>query len=130
MNARIRPVPRQTQAAWLFALGLFAVAMAALGGSGLMRNHAAGAGFLVEICSTRAAGIADLARQTGSPSLPDSGSRDCCQLCATSAPALLGDATLGVPPAPIFGAARFAGPASHPVSLQRLAHPPRGPPYA
>ena len=130
MQTCIRPVPRQAHAAWLLAFGLFAMAMTAVGGTGLLRSHGAGGGFFVEICSSKGANRIDLALSSGKSSLPESGHQDCCQLCATSAPLLLGDTALRVPSVPVFGGARFASLVSHPAATERLLHPPRGPPSA
>jgi hypothetical protein len=130
MKPRIRPVPRQARAAWLLAFGLFAMAMTAMGGVGLMQTHAAGGGFLVEICSARGAGRIEFVPQSGESSLPAGSHSDCCQLCATSAPLLLADASLAVPPAPALGDTLAANPVSRLVASARLSHPPRGPPSA
>ena len=130
MQARLRPVPRQLHAAWLFAFGLFAMAMTAMGGTGLMRTHGAGGSFFVEMCSSKGAGRIDLALQSGNSSLPESVHQDCCQLCATNAPLLRADSTLDLPSAPVFGSARFASLVSRPAALAWLSHPPRGPPSA
>ncbi len=130
MQTCIRPVPRQAHAAWLLAFGLFAMAMTAVGGTGLLRSHGAGGGFFVEICSGKGANRIDFALSSGKSSSPQSGHQDCCQLCAASAPLLLGDATLGVPSAPVFGRARFAGLVVRSAALARPSHPPRGPPSA
>ena len=128
MPPRIRSVPRQTRAAWLFAMGLFAMAMTAMGGTGVLRTHTAGTGFFVEICSAKGARSVP-GQPSGEHSLPGSHS-DCCQLCATGAPLLLADATLALPPAPEFAQVRFAEPVSRPGAMARLSHPPRGPPFA
>jgi hypothetical protein len=130
MQNRIRPFPRPPHAAWLLAFGLFAMAMSAMGGTGLLRTHAADGGFFVEICSSTGAGRIDLARQSGKSSLPESGGQDCCQLCATAASLLLSDVTLGAPPAPAFGRANFSAPLLRPAVIAWLSHPPRGPPTA
>lgn len=122
MQPRIRPVPRQARAAWLFALGLFAMAMTAMGGTGVLRPHAAGNGFYVEVCSAKGA--------RSVPGLPAGSHSDCCQLCTTGASLLLADFTLAVPQAPEFAEVRFAEPVSRPGAMARLSHPPRGPPSA
>jgi hypothetical protein len=130
MKPSILPVPRQARAAWLLACGLFAIAMTAMGGVGLMRTHAAGGGFLVEICSAKGAGRIEFVSQSGERSLPGGSHSDCCQLCATGAPLLLADATLVVPTAPVLGDTLSADPVSRPAASARLSHAPRGPPSA
>lgn len=129
MPPRIRSVPRQTRAAWLFAMGLFAMAMTAMGGTGVLRTHIAGTGFFVEICSAKGARSVP-GQPSGEHSLPAGSHSDCCQLCATGAPLLLADAALAVPPAREFAQVRFAEPVSRPGAMARLSHPPRGPPSA
>ncbi|MDO8788608.1 MAG: DUF2946 family protein [Sulfuritalea sp.] len=118
------------RAAWLLACGLFAMAMQALGGNGLMRQHSVAGGFYAEICTAAGLSKVDPARQSGSTSLPDSAHSDCCKLCAASSPLLAGDAVLGVPPAPTFRSVLFASPFSHSSAFSRLSPPPRGPPTA
>ncbi len=128
MPPRIRPVPRQARAAWLFAMGLLAMAMTAMGGTGVLRTHTAGTGFFVEICSAKGTrSVPGL--PSGEHSLPGS-QPDCCQLCATGAPLLLADATLALPPAPEFAEVRFAEPVFPRRAVTHLSHPPRGPPSA
>jgi hypothetical protein len=129
MQPRIRS-PRQSKAAWLLAFGLFAMAMTAMGGTGLMRATAAGGGFFVEICSAKGAGRIEIALPSGESSTPAGGHSDCCQLCAASAPLLLVGAMLDLSPAPAFGGVRFASLVSRPAAIERLSHPPRGPPSA
>lgn len=130
MPPRIRSVPRQTRAAWLFAMGLFAMAMTAMGGFGAMRPHAPGNGFYVEICSARGAGLIGLALPSGERSLPPGSQSDCCQLCAASAPLMLAGTALAMPPGPAIRAIRSVDPVSRPAAIARLSHPPRGPPAA
>jgi hypothetical protein len=127
-SASLRPF-RQSPA-WLFAIALFAMAMQAIGGSGIMPRNAAGGDFRAEICTSRPAGRVDPASRSGQPALPDSGHQDCCSLCLTGTPVLLADATLGVPPAPTFDSIFFSSPFPFPSTIARLSHPPRGPPAA
>jgi hypothetical protein len=127
-SASLRPF-RQSPA-WLFAIALFAMAMQAIGGSGIMPRNAAGGDFRAEICTSRPAGRVDPASRSGQPALPDSGHQDCCSLCLTGTPVLLADATLGVPPAPTFDSIFFSSPFPFPSTSARLSHPPRGPPAA
>jgi hypothetical protein len=128
--ARFRPLRHSP--AWLLAVGLFAMALQAMGGSGLMPRLAADGGFQMEICTSKGVGKLPVPLQSGRTSLPapDHGHQDCCTLCAASAPLLLADAVLGVPPAPTFRGAFFAGPLLPPFTLAWLSHPPRGPPHA
>jgi|LakMenEpi03Aug12_release.lakeMendotaPanAssembly.Ray.scaffolds.fasta_scaffold1798101_1 hypothetical protein len=122
--------------AWLLAIGLFAMAMQAMGGIGLMPRAVAGGGFQVEICTSKGVSKLAVALQSGQsslpnvPNVPDAGHQDCCSLCAASAPLLLAAAVLGVPPAPTFSGAPRAGSFLPPVAFAWLSHPPRGPPQA
>ena len=130
-SARFRPFRHSP--AWLLAIGLFAMALQAMGGSGLMPRAAAGGGFQMEICTGK--GVVKLAPaspsgRTSLPNVPDAGHQDCCTLCAASAPLLLADVALGVPPAPTFRGG-FAAPSStRPAATAWLSRPPRGPPQA
>jgi hypothetical protein len=114
--------------ACLLAAGLFAVAMHALGGTGLMHRSSIGGGFEAEICTARGLARLDPARQSGAPT--DSGHQDCCKLCGVSASLLFADAVLGVPPAPTVAGVFSADPAPRPAAIVRVSHPPRGPPSA
>jgi hypothetical protein len=130
-SARFRPFRHSP--AWLLAIGLFAMAMQAMGGIGLMPRMAAGGGFVVEICTSK--GVAKLAAasqpgKTSLPNVPVAGHQDCCTLCASSAPLLLADAALGVLPAPTFRGIFVANPSPRLPAVAWLSHPPRGPPQA
>ena len=126
----IRFRPFRHSAAWLLAIGLFAMAMQALGGSGLMPHLSAAGGVQLEICTSKGVSKILVTPQSGQTSLPDSGRQDCCTLCAASAPLLLADAALGVPPAPTFRDIPDAASSPRPAATAWLAHPPRGPPPA
>ena len=127
-SARFRPLRHSP--AWLLAIGLFAMAMQAMGGSGLMPRMAAGGGFQVEICTSKGVSKFAAASQSGRTSLPDSGHQDCCTLCAASAPLLPADGAIGVPPAPTFRGDLAVPSSPRPAASAWLAHPPRGPPAA
>ncbi len=130
-SARFRPFRHSP--AWLLAIGLFAMALQAMGGSGLMPHVSAG-GVQMEICTSK--GVSKLAVTSQSDrtllptNVPDAGHQDCCTLCAASAPLLLVDAAIGVPPAPTFRSTFVAGASSRPLTTAWLSHPPRGPPPA
>jgi hypothetical protein len=126
--ARFRPFRHSP--AWLLAIGLFAMAIQAMGGSGLMPRVAAGGGFQMEICTSKGVSKPVVASQSGQTSLPDGGHQDCCTLCAASAPLLLSAVALGVPPAPTFRGAFVASPFPRHSATAWLSHPPRGPPQA
>ena len=127
-SARFRPLRHSP--AWLLAIGLFAMALQAMGGIGLMPRAVAGGGVQMEICTSK--GVSKLAMpvQSGRTSLPDSGHQDCCTLCAASAPLLLAYAAIGVPPAPTFRSVFIADSFPRPSATAWLSHPPRGPPQA
>ncbi|NJD35622.1 MAG: DUF2946 domain-containing protein [Betaproteobacteria bacterium] len=127
-SARFRPFRHSP--AWLLAFGLFAMALQAMGGSGLMPRVTAAGGVQMEICTSKGVGKLAIPLQPGRTSLPESGHQDCCTLCAASAPLLLADAALGVPPAPTFGDVFVAAAFLWPATLAWLSHPPRGPPQA
>ena len=116
------------RAAWLFAIGLFAMAMHAFGGSGIMRPNSVASGFYAEICTSQGLSKLDPSGQSGIPPLPDGGHHDCCKLCVASAPLLPVDAVLGVPPAPTVAKVFFAACRLRPAAIARLSKPPRGPP--
>lgn len=122
--------PFRHSSAWLLVIGLFAMAIQALGGIGLMPRLSASGGFQLEICTSK--GVSKIAKrpQSGQTSLPDSGHQDHCTLCAASAPLLLADAAPGVPPAPTFRDVPVAASSPRPAATAWLAHPPRGPPPA
>lgn len=126
-SARFRPL--RLSPAWLLAIGLFAMALQAMGGSGLMLRHAGG-GLQMEICTGK--GVVKLApaSQSGKSSLPDAGHQECCTLCAASAPLLPADGAIGVPPAPTFRGDLAVPSSPRPAATAWLAHPPRGPPAA
>ncbi len=115
--------------AWLLAIGLFAMAMQALGGIGLMPRLSV-SGFQLEICTSKGISKAGVTPLSGQTSLPDSGHQDCCTLCAAGAPLVLADAAPGVPPAPTFRDILVAASSPRPAATAWLAHPPRGPPPA
>lgn len=133
-SARFRPLRHSP--AWLLAIGLFAMAMQAMGGSGLMPRMAAGSGFQMEICTSKGVGKLAAAPQSGQtslpnvPNVPDAGHQDCCTLCVASAPLLPAGAAPGVPPAPTFKGFLAASPLLAPPVIAWLSHPPRGPPQA
>jgi hypothetical protein len=127
-SARFRPFRHSP--AWLLAIGLFAMALQAMGGSGLMPRVVAGGGVQMEICTGKGVSKLAVTSPSGRTSLPDAGHQDCCTLCAASAPLLLADAALGVPPAPTFHSGPVAGPFLSPSAVAWLSHPPRGPPQA
>ena len=130
-SARFRPLRHSP--AWLLAIGLFAMAMQTMGGSGLMPRMAAGGGFQVEICTSKGVGklaVAPQSGQTSLPDVPDVGHQDCCTLCVASAPLLPAGAAPGVPPAPTFRSIFVANPFPRPSAAAWLSHPPRGPPQA
>ena len=64
--------------ALLLAIGLFAMAIQALGGIGLMPHLSAGGGFQLEICTSKGVSKVAVTPQSGQTSLPDSSHRDCC----------------------------------------------------
>lgn len=122
--------PFRRHAAALLAIGLFAMAIQALGGIGLMPRLSAGTGFQLEICTGKGLSTLAMAPQSGPTSPPDTDHRDCCTLCAASAPLLLAEALLGVLPAPAFGNIFVAGSVPRLSAPAWLAHRPRGPPQA
>jgi len=127
-SARFRPFRHSP--AWLLAIGLFAMALQAMGGSGLMPRMAPGGGVQMEICTSKGVSKLAVTSQSGRTSLPDAGHQDCCTLCAAGAPLLLVDAAIGVPPAPTFRSIVVADFFPRFSATAWLSHPPRGPPQA
>ena len=115
---------------WLLAIGLFAMAMQTLGGIGIMPRSSAAGGFYAEICSSKGVGRVAAVLPAGKTHAPDSGHQDCCKLCAASAPLLLADLAIGVPPAPTFRGMSAGNLVSRPSAQAWWAHSPRGPPTA
>ena len=113
---------------WLFAVGLLAMAMQALGGTGLIHGNPAGEGIQIEICTSKGLGKADQAQLSGSTPLPGSDQHDCCKLCGASVPLLTAEAAPGVPPAPTFPQVFFVVPFLRPAAFAWVPHAPRGPP--
>jgi len=128
MKLHTRSLPRHVRAAWLLAIGLFAVAMHVFGGTGVMRGNAGVGSFYAEICTAAGVSKIDPAQPSGNSSLPDSGHHDCCKLCTASAFLLTADLALAVPPAPTFVALLVAPSVLRPAAVVWVSHPPRGPP--
>ena len=126
-SAHFRPF--RHSAAWLLAIGLFAMAIQALGGIGLM-PRVSGSGFQVEICTSKGVSKLAVSAQSGQTSQPDGGHQDCCTLCAAGAPLLPAAAALGVPPAPTFRNILVVGSVPRFAAAAWLLQPPRGPPLA
>ena len=125
------PLSLRHRSAWLLALGLLAVALHALAGTGLMRAGAvAGSGdrFVAEVCTSHGLAKPDPSRTGGGDSSPATGMHDCCKLCAAGAPVLAAGIGIGVPPAPTFSIRGAADGSAHPTLAVRTAHSPRGPP--
>ena len=118
------------RAAWLLAVGLFAMTIQAFGAIGLMRESSAAGGFPAEICTSKGPNKTDQTAQSGDTSHTDGGRHDCCKLCAGGAPLLTAVAAPGVPAAPDFAPVFPASASRHPAVIARVSHPPRGPPLA
>lgn len=121
----------RNRAAGLWAIGLLAVALHVLAGTGLLRSSAdtgKGVGFAAELCTSHGVVAADPAQTSGGGSPPDTGSHDCCKLCAAGGPLLAAELAAGVPPAPTFAARQVSLFSARPTQAAWTAHPPRGPP--
>ena len=115
----------------LLALGLLAVALHVLAGSGLMRmGGAAGEAdrFVAELCTSHGVLPAASLQTPGEGSAPAGAVHDCCKLCAAGAPLLAAEMAVGVPPAPTLAAPPLARDSAQRTLVVRAAHPPRGPP--
>ena len=125
------PLSLRHRSAWLLAIGLLAVALHALAGTGLMRTSAvAGSGdrFVAEVCTSHGLATLDPSQTGSGDSSPATGMHDCCKLCAAGAPLLIAGIGIAVSPAPTFIPGNDS-PNSAPTTLAvRTAHPPRGPP--
>ena len=123
--------PFRHRAAWLLVLGLLAVALHVLVGTGLMRTSvtaARGDTFAADVCTGHGLLKADSSPNPGDSSQPASGVHDCCKLCAAGAPLLVATIEIGAALAPTFATAHDAPSAARPTLASRTAHPPRGPP--
>lgn len=127
----VHPLSLRHRSAWLLALGLLAVALHALAGTGLMRSGVvAGSSdrFVAEVCTSHGLSTPDPAQAGNGGSSPATGMHDCCKLCAAGAPVLAADIGIDVAPGPAFSIRSAADGSSHPALAVRTAHPPRGPP--
>lgn len=120
--------PYRRHAAALLAIGLFAMAVQALGGFRRMHADPADGAVYAEICSATGSAKAQPPSQSGKLPLSHGSHHDCCKLCGASAPLLFAAAALGVPPAPPLVAPLDSCAASPRTLAVRTAHPPRGPP--
>ena len=123
--------PFRHRAAWLLVLGLLAVALHALAGTGLLRaGSTAGkvGSFAADVCTSHGVLTVDPALIGGDSSPPAAGAHDCCKLCAAGAPLLVADMATGVPLAPSFATLHDSPIFARPTLAVRTAHPPRGPP--
>lgn len=128
-SAHLPPLRHRT--AWLCALGLLAVALHVLAGTGLMpaKSHAGnGDSFAAEVCTNHGIVQAASSQTPRDDSRPASGTHDCCELCAAGGPLLTVGIAPGMAPAPIFGAAHDSHSSVRPTLAVRTAHPARGPP--
>jgi hypothetical protein len=113
----------------LLALGLLAMALHLVAGSGMTRAAPAlggNGGFLTELCTSHGVVKMDLGQSGGK--VPAGEAHDCCTLCAAGAPLLAAGHDPAVAPAPTFHAAqdwRSRAPRPH---APRTAQAPRGPP--
>ena len=88
MRRSVRFRPLRHSPAWLLAIGLFAMALQAMGGSGLMLRHAGG-GLQMEICTGK--GMLRAGSTTSLRGLVDAAGDeiDCCELTSfTTGPGL------------------------------------------
>ena len=129
MRDTAHPFPIRRRPALLLAVGLLAMVLHLVAGSGMVRAAAAqtvkGA-ISGELCTSHGVVRFDLGRD-GSE-VPSGEVHDCCTLCAAGAPLLAPGDSPAVAPAPTFritqDSRRFV-PRSH---LPLTAHAPRGPP--
>lgn len=125
------PILFRHRAAWLLILGVLAVALHALAGTGLMRsgaNSGSGQGFVAEVCTSHGVQKPDLASAANGQSQPGSAGHDCCKLCAAGGPLLAAGDRIGVSPAPTLHVLHATHPPARPAAVAWTAHPPRGPP--
>lgn len=113
----------------LLFLGVLAVTLHALAGTGLMSAGARGdVRFAAEVCTSHGVVIGTPMRAMDGSSPPDTPSHDCCKLCAGGGPLLTAGLAPGVPPAPTFADFHDMRAAAEPTPAVRALHPPRGPP--
>lgn len=129
MSESVHPLAFRRRPVWLLALGLLAMALHMLAGSGLLRAAADGGdSFVAAVCTSHGLIQASSAPAAGDSSAPAAGVHDCCKLCAASAQLLAANDAAAVPPAPTFIARQRFPAFAPPTPAVRTAHAPRGPP--
>ena len=126
-----RPFPIRRHPVMRSALGLLAVALHLLAGSGMARaavTDGGKGGIVTELCTSHGVLKVDLGQDGGSA--PAGELHDCCTLCAAGAPLLAAGNGLAVSPAPTFHAAPNRRPQARRPHPPLTAHAPRGPPAA
>ena len=124
-------LPAFRRRAWLLTLGLLAMALHLLAGSGLIRAaSAAGSGneFVAELCTSHGLVQGGALQTPDGSSAPASGVHDCCKSCAAGGPLLTAGLAAAVAPAPTFTPWQGTAALVHPMPAARTAHAPRGPP--
>ena len=119
------------RAAWLLTLGLLAVSLHALAGTGLMRAGSSagnGGGFVGQVCSSHGVFQLDPEHSRDENSQSGAGVHDCCKLCAAAGALLVAHGEIGVLPAPTLATSPDLSSSARPTPAARTAHPPRGPP--
>lgn len=131
MRNSARPFLIRRHPVILLALGLLAMALHLVAGSGMTRAAAGQGGkggFLTELCTSH--GVVKLDLGQGGGKVPAGEVHDCCTLCAAGAPLLAPGHGLAVSPAPTFGAAPIWRRLAQRTHVPLTAHAPRGPPAA
>lgn len=107
----------------MLVIGLFAMFLHVLAGSGLVRAGVAGAeGFVPDVCSSHGS----IKPGTGG-NLPQ-GKHDCCKLCAAGAPPMLPTTAIAAGPVRALVGPIAQTESATPGSMPAAAHRPRGPP--
>ena len=124
-SAHLAPLRRHATRLLLF--GILAMALHALASTGLMRTGAtagampgAGETFVAEVCTSHGVFKADSLPVQGGSQQSDTGTHDCCKLCAAGGPLLATGGAVGVPrpPRARLNPTEFSGP--HPPKPGRV----------
>ncbi|WP_310450690.1 DUF2946 family protein [Sulfuritalea sp.] len=129
MSRSIHPPSFRHRSTWLLTLGLLAMVLHLLAGSGLVRaSMGSGDGFVADLCTSHGVFQAAAAQTPDGGSAPTGAVHDCCKSCAAGGPLLVTTVAIAVAPAPTFTAPPPSAAFARPTPARWSAHSPRGPP--
>jgi hypothetical protein len=129
MSGSAHPLSFRRRRAWLLVLGVLAIALHLLAGSGWPRAaRGDGESFVALLCTSHGLVRVGAASAADGESVPARAAHDCCKLCAAGGPLLAADIAAAVPPAPTFILRQDALAFAQPAPALWSAHAPRGPP--